>query len=239
MHFIKHIIEFEKLYLIWQHQSDSSRTRYVVGELIREGEKTLFSYLPDSDDYKKARELGFEQYPAFTTAKHLHSEGVLDAFMSRLPPNTRGDFNEYLKILRLPPDLKISDFALLGYSGAKLPGDNFQIIPSFEHVVGPCEFLLDVAGYRHLLKENLIMPVDQIELYSKVHFVKEPNNKIDPGAIGVFLAEKKLGYVTRVHLPFFHSWLDRGYEIKAVIERKNGYPSDPVLYLFIEVIPPK
>lgn len=234
VHFIAHVIEFDKLILMWQSQSDPDRIRYIVGEITRNGDQANLRYLKASSDFKSALALGFDGYPAFNINEPLHTQGVLDAFMRRLPPSTRGDFRQYLEILRLPPDLeKISDFSLLGYSGARLPSDGFQIVPSFENVTGPCEFLMEPAGFRHISEISL----NEIALGSKVDFEEEPDNKKDAKAIRIMIGRNKIGYITRAYLPAFHRWLRDGWKIKAVVERKKDQPGSPTLYLFVTVIP--
>ncbi|HEX4044328.1 MAG TPA: hypothetical protein VHZ76_01510 [Gammaproteobacteria bacterium] len=66
-----------------------------------------------------------------------------------------------LEGLRLQADVQISDFALLGYSGAKLLSDGFSIIHPFAHANGPCELLLEAAGYRHIQQsDKAIIQID-------------------------------------------------------------------------------
>jgi hypothetical protein len=229
---IEHVIEFNKLLLIWQAPQDEQRIRYVIAELIRKNDEVILRYLNESNDFKKALDLGFDGYPAFSIDKEIHTTGVLDAFMRRLPPRKRGDFQKYLEILCLPQNVDISDFALLGYSAAKLPSDSFSILPSFEGVTGSCEFLMDVAGFRHVSKIGL----SQIELGTSVHFEPELNNTIDPNSIRILIGENKIGYVMRGLLPTFHRWL-KDWRVTAVVERKNGQPNSPLLYIFVTISP--
>lgn len=134
MNLIKHIIEFDKLNLVWQSENEPNHLRYVVAHLIRNGNDVQLIYLKSTKDFDAARSLGFEGYPSFKIEKEIHSNGVLEAFQRRIPARSRGDFYKYLEMFRLPPDSNISDFALLGYSGAKLPGDEFSILPSSEDI---------------------------------------------------------------------------------------------------------
>jgi hypothetical protein len=153
MRFIEHIIEPTKLLLAWQASDEKHRIRYIVAELNRVGEEISLTYLPKTNDFAKAQEHGFEAYPAFQDINKTH-HNVLDAFMRRLPPRTRGDFPQYLEGLRLRMNAQISDFALLGYSGAKLLSDGFSLIHPFDHVNGSCELLLEAAGYRHIQQQD-------------------------------------------------------------------------------------
>ena len=105
-------------------------------------------YLKESEDFSKAQSLEFEDYPGFAIEKEIH-KNVLTSFMKRLPPRSRGDFSRFLDALRIKSDAEVSDFALLGYSGAKLPDDDFTIIHPFENASPPFELMLFVQGYRY------------------------------------------------------------------------------------------
>lgn len=235
-HIIQHVIEFNKLLLLWQAPKDTSRLRYIVGEISKQNGEIILHYLKNSADFKKAESLGFDGYAAFKIDKEHHNVNVLDAFLRRIPPRTRGDFPEYLANLRLPVDVAstLSDFALLGYAGAKLPSDGFSIIPSFESVPKPFEFLMEVAGFRHL-ENNAESKLQDIAFGTPVTFAKEQDNKVDPHAICIQLQGKKIGYVPRGYLSAVHQWMEKGYQIKAVVERKNGEIIIPSLYLFVSV----
>lgn len=87
MQFIEHIVEPTKLLLAWQSSSEEHRKRYIVAELNRIDNDVSLTYLVDTNDFKNAKNMGFESYPAFNdTTKTYHN--VLDAFMRRLPPRT-------------------------------------------------------------------------------------------------------------------------------------------------------
>jgi len=235
IHYIEHVIEPEKLLLSWQptRASGKHRMRRFVAELVADGDDARLEYLLDSDDFTKAREAGFDDYPGFSTSQPVH-ENVLAAFMRRLPPRRRNDFGRFLTAFRINPVNKdeISDFSLLGYSGAVLPGDGFSIINPFTNIEPPFEFMLDIQGYRHYL-DNI--PYETVELGMKVVFCPEPENEKDPHAIAVLIDDKKAGYVCRGLNKTFHCWLDKGYAIEAAIERINGTQDSPKIYALVKV----
>lgn len=110
---IEHIIEPHRLLLSWQAPEGMDRKRHLVAELRRRGDDADLVYLRESRDYAEAKARGFSgEYPGFPADKD-HS-GVLAAFMRRLPPHQRGDFDKFLEAIRIPRDAPISDFALLG-----------------------------------------------------------------------------------------------------------------------------
>jgi hypothetical protein len=101
--------------------------------------------------------------------------------MRRLPPRTRVDFDAHRAQFCLKSGLVMSDFALLAYTEAKLPSEGFSIVNPLTDLCGPCEFLLEVAGYRHYadgLKEPL-------SVGQPLQFVAEPSNEWDPNAVRV------------------------------------------------------
>lgn len=229
MYFIQHIIEPIKLLLAWQSSDETHRTRYIVGELNRTGDKVSLTYLNDTNDFRKAQGRGFESYPAFKDVNKIHND-VLDAFLRRLPPRTRGDFSSYLESLRLEPDTELSDFALLGYSGAKLLSDGFSIIHPFNNVNFSCELLLEAAGFRHIQKNH-----DGIKVNDTVSFENEFNDATQEKAIRIIANGKHIGYVNRGLLPTFFDWLNNNRISDAWIEKVNGSPGKPSVYIYVKV----
>jgi hypothetical protein len=73
-----------------------------------------------------------------------------------------------------------------------------------------------------------------LEIGESIVLDPEPDNKYDPNAIRVLARGKNIGYINRIQAPGFHHWLETGH-VKAVIDRKNGDPERPQVYLFIEV----
>ncbi|OGW29250.1 MAG: hypothetical protein A2X56_14285, partial [Nitrospirae bacterium GWC2_57_13] len=222
----------QRLFLVWQGPEGGDRARCIVAELLRTNHGIELRYLTQSDDFKKARENGFEGYPAYPKTDRVYKEGVIETLMLRLPPRERSDYNKYLESLRISSAARVSDFALLGYSGAKLPSDGFSIVHPFDDVSEPCELLTEVAGFRYY--EGMTM---QLAVGMTAKLQPEPTNPYDPQAIMVLVKGKKVGYIGRGLLPALHRWLDNKSEITAVIEKINGRPERPSIMLFIAVVP--
>jgi hypothetical protein len=237
MRYIEHIVEPQRLLLSWQtsqgqtSQQGKSRGRMFVAEIIRSGDDADLVYLRDNEDFEKAVSLGFEGYPGFKTDQERY-EKILFAFMKRLPPRKRGDFEKYLNALRIKPEAEISNFALLGYSGAKLPDDDFMIINPFENAVPPFELLMLIQGYRYYVER---LPFDSIKMEQEATFQAEPENEFDPKAIKIIIGGVHGGYVCRRLTESFHKWFEMGYKIDASIERKNGTAERPEIYLYVSV----
>ncbi len=232
MNLITHIIEPRRLYLDWQGPEGGDRSRRIVGEFVRTNHDVELRYLTQSEDFKKAVQIGFLGYPAFPKFERIYKEGVIETFMLRLPPRERPDFDKYLESLRISPSARISDFALLGYSGARLPSDWFSIVHPFDEVESPCELVTEVAGFRYYDGVNMELGVG-----TNVSIRPEPDNPFDPLAIMVLANDRKIGYVGRGLLNTFHRWLNTESEITAVIEKINGRPDRPSIMLYIAVVP--
>ncbi|WP_067516811.1 hypothetical protein [Endozoicomonas ascidiicola] len=235
MRHIEHLVEPDRILLSWQALASKNRSRFVVGELVRKGDKVTLRYFPDSEDFQQAIADGFTGYPAFQIQQGVmqYDSQVLDAFIRRLPPRSRSDFSRYLELRGLNPEAEISDFALLGYSGAKLPDDGFELIHTFDNANGPFEFIAEVAGFRHESE----VAIEDIAMEAGVSFVPEPDNHFDTKAIRIELNGQKLGYVDRGRLDLFHRHLQAGHKLTGEVTRKNGTPSRPLLYIYTRVLP--
>lgn len=231
MNRIQHLIEPRRLLLCWQRPIDGTarRTRRIVGEIERGEGGAVFRYLRDREDFAKAEAEGFRGFPAFGL-KHGQefSAGVLDAFGRRLPPRKREDFPEYLARFRLPNDFNGSEMALLAYTGAKLPSDGFELIPDLEGIDPPLELVIEIAGRRHYQPATPMAVGDPVEL------VAEPDNPIDPLAIMIHHAGELIGYLPAPYCKAFAAWSGAA-KVAASIDRINGKPERPLVYLFVKV----
>jgi hypothetical protein len=229
---LRFIVEPSKLLMTWQPSDESgqSRLRRLVAEISRDDTNPLFwrlKYLVGTPDFESAVAAGFQGHPAFKVGPSEITQGVRETLLRRLPPRNRDDFSEFLAMHRLPDPFPGSDLALLGYTGAKLPSDGFSFVPLLDSDQ-PCEYILEVAGLRHVFRGEL----EQLRVGDLVTFVPEPSNEIDAHAIAVYDSGHKLGYVNRALLPTFHGWMTKG-PVSGVIERKNGNPERPLIYVRI------
>lgn len=227
MNLIKHVTDPDRLLLVWQAPESKSHVRFVVGELCQYEGRVVFRYLSDTAEFKKACAEGFVGYPAFRKIGQEYTQGVLDSFLRRLPPRKRGDFVKYLEQWRLAPNVEISDFALLGHTGAKLPNDGFSLINPFDHIEPPYEFYIEVAGFRH--QQNV--SIDDISVGMNAVFIAEPTNEHNGDAVRIEVSGKKIGYVNNAQCKAFNRWL-RQYSIDASVERINGTSERPLIYIY-------
>ncbi|WP_280547034.1 HIRAN domain-containing protein [Halomonas sp. 11-S5] len=215
--FIEHLVEPQRLLLYWQARESKKRSRYRVGQLVMKGGQIVLQY-DHGPEMAEARKMGFEGYPAFPLKQVEHSHQVIEAFKRRLPPRSRGDFSRYLELRAIPSDAEISDFALLGYSGAKLPNDGFELVHPFDDPPEAFEVLVEIAGFRHEAELNAA----ELSEGDPVQFVPEPENSVEAQAIRMESAGHKLGYVPRGHLDMLHRMLDRGAELEGEVFRTNA-----------------
>lgn len=231
MNLINHIIEPTRLLLAWQQHGTEKRRRFIVAELLKNSDGLIqLNYLEESRDFLQARELGFTNYPGFAVGEsHLDT---LHIFMKRLPPRKRTDFGRFLTSIRIPEDATISDFALLGYSGARLPDDGFVFINPFENAKPPFELMTPIAGYyyhkdkapKHSLAEGM-----------SVELKKEPDNPKDSNAVAIWINGIQAGYINKGLPRSVNQWLDNGWVESTVIERLNGTPKNPRVLIFLKM----
>jgi hypothetical protein len=231
---LQHIIEPGALLLTWQpsDESGAQRTRRVVGRLAVHDNQVTFCYLKGTEDFEKALEAGFRGYPAFRLEDKSQSvfvQGVMESFLRRLPPRSREDFGDYLKLHRLPEPFVFSDLALLGYTGAKLPSDGFSLLPDFQIEDVPCDFITEIAGFRHYRSSTQGLSVGD-----SVSFDLAPKNEVDSDAISILHHGETIGYVNRAMRVVFRSWLE-SLAVDARIERLNGKLDRPLVYLYVSV----
>ena len=158
---------------------------------------------------------------------------VLEAFVRRLPPRSRSDFSRYLQLRGLNPSSQISDFALLGYAGAKLPDDGFELVHPFDNAVAPFELIIEIAGFRYESGVN----VEDVTLEGEVAFFPEPDHQHDNRAIRIEQNGKKLGYVDRGRTELIHSYLGADHQVAGEVVRKNGTAERPLVYVYTSIAP--
>lgn len=231
---LHHIVEPEHLLLTWQPLDEGApqRTRRVVGEVaVSANGAWTFRYRKDHPDFAKAQEAGFLGFPAFDLGGETFSQGVQDTFLRRLPPRKREDFADFLALHRLPAPFPASDLALLGYTGARLPSDGFALVPVFGADAPPIDYILEVAGFRHAPNAD----VSSMRIGDVVHFELDSTNPVDHDALAMVYQGQHIGYVNRVLRHTLQGWL-ANRQVSATIERVNGKPERPLVYLRLQVI---
>lgn len=229
---ISHLQEPKRLCLAW---NVAGMMRRVVGELELENDGNVtLRYFPDSSDFKTAEEKGMDLLPAFEEPTLEYSTSVLEFFMSRITSRKRTDFNLYLQSLGIDPaqQEQISDFALLGYGEGRLPSDGFHVVNDYAETSPPVEFLTEAAGLSY---GAYVGRMEEVALNQTVRFDPEPDNEHAPNAVAIKLNDLKLGYINRIQAPAAGRWIEQGLNVQGTIFRKNGLPSAPRVFVFMEV----
>lgn len=234
MPLLSHLIEPSRLLMTWQPSDEgtSVRTRRVVGEVFAEKPSgdVVFRYLKGAEDFQAAEAAGFKGFPAFRLEEAEIRQGVLESLMRRLPPRNREDFDDYLRVHGLPSPFELSDLALIGHTGARLPSDGFELVPEFPEDAGPCEYVMEVAGTRHVLQGALT----DLRVGDAVTIQPDPSNAVESDALVVLHSGRRIGYVNRALKSMFYRWLQSG-RMTAAIERQNGKPNRPLIFVRVSV----
>jgi hypothetical protein len=242
-HWIEHVDEPKKLMLAWQApDSHPDRRRWAVGELIKSSGGIQFRYFDDDElealnDGRNSADLkaaGYLGYPAFSPTKSgsdVYTDGVLEAFMRRLPPRGRADFPRYLEHFRLRPDSRLSPLALLGATEACLPGDGFSLIDPLDPRSFSRDLVFEIAGHRHNASAR-----DRLRIGQELQLVANPANAFDPNAVRIEAEGELIGHVNRLQAPTIGCWL-RERHVRAWLLRLNGTPEKPRAFVFLQVRP--
>lgn len=241
MNWIEHVCEPRRLILAWQAPDNTRvRFRWAVGEVTRGGSDALtlrylvgeeFAHVNAGRTFSDLTRLGYRGYPGFRIRNPVHTEGVLESLMRRLPRSSRADFDEYRAHFRLRPDSHLSDLGMLGYTEAKLPSDGFSLVNPLECDGERFEIMTEIAGFRYYVTVHPPVHVGEV-----VTFKPEPTNDHDPNAVMVCIGGNQVGYVNRLQAPAFLRWLEER-SIRAVIERVNGNRDRPRVFVFVRIMP--
>lgn len=236
MTYITNIIEPAKLWLMWR-DSTPQRKRHKVGMLT----KDTFQYVSEAE-LESAKKAGFREYPVFPMKKDndfLYSNPLL-TFISRCPPKSRPDYNVYLKCFGLNPDStdvqNISDFALLGYTGAFLHDNPFTLVNDYADREDAFDFILHVSRSKdsYFAKHKYTDDIKTRLLQKEISFEPE-NHPMDSSAVKVNIDGNHLGYVQTGLTHSLRKWLETGRIEKTAITKLNGDASHPNVYAYVKI----
>ena len=255
MQLIEKIFEPRRLFLVWQKlemirdQQRPAGDRFKIAELTKLGvENYQFRYLHGTEKFDEAKNNGFEGFPGFRLdSVDTVGQNVLWTFNNRIFNQKRQDFKDFLRYYGLSPDVVISDFALLGYTGGELPSDNFSFVVDFEDAEFPLDIPTQIVGTRHYVKDNtgfMKGVFSDNETISEhvldamvVKLRPEPENPKDRHAIAVIMEKPwpgKIGYINRILAEQVTPWLEFNTVRPSVI-RVNGTPDLPNILLKLTV----
>jgi len=239
---IKHLGQPRRLILEWEPPIEASdRKRWSIGEVIGDGVPSSFRYFTgiefennnDGRTIDAARQAGYWGFPAFgphkdDLAKPIET-GVAETLARRLAARSRSDFNDYLKHHLLQPSEMLTDMALLGATGARLPGDGFAVTDPLDNITSARDMVIELVGFRHYLDKSLALPRGAV-----LQLQPEPNSEHDPDAIKVIYGTETVGYINRLQAKGLGR-LIQTHDVSAYVHRFNGTPTRPRAYAFVQV----
>lgn len=236
MKLITKLIEPKKILVIWQSPDvalkQPSGVRFIVGEITNHlGEINLRYY--DNPDVKVALTKGFNGLTAYPyeVNKYFHGN-VIDTLSKRLPPSSRGDYEDYLKSYRISPDAEgITTLSLLAYTAGKLEGDGFSFIHTFEDVTPPLDFTFEVAGFRY--SEGMKF-IDSLMTESAVVLLEDNENKHDQEAVLIAHKKGNIGHAPRGLNSVLRRFM-KSNKVNTVVAKVNGSKARPNVLIYVEV----
>lgn len=200
----------EKLLLIWK--DPDSRTRYTIGELIKNDNEYLFHYV--NPELNSALDKKFTTYPGFPNYEEEYkSENLFPNISGRLPNKKREDYIEILNYYDL--ENNAGDFEILKQTKGRLITDNFEFVPEFDK--NKIEF--EVAGTRYskdLMKNKDKIKNDSVLRLEIVNYKDEPAVKILTNVDNNFI---ELGYVPRYYAKEVANLLKDNVNYSAMIKK--------------------
>ncbi len=240
-HWIEAIGETSRLILAWQAPYEvQDRVRWAIGELSMTSDGVQFRYfqgdelsrLNDGRTQDDLRSAGYLGYPAFDPrpgAPPVFHEGVLEAFMRRLPPPKRADYPKYLEHFRLRSVDRASPFSLLAITEARLPSDGFSLIDPLDPVEPNRDVVIEVAGHRRNVTNR-----DHLFVGQPLQLAADPENPHDPSAVRIEAGGQLIGHVNRLQAPTIGRWL-RERDLSAWLQRLNGTAEAPRAFAFLQM----
>ena len=224
-----------RLVLCWMQDLDEtgasqSRNRRAVGELIDNNGVISFRYLVEEASFKKAREEGFVEFPAFSlTELNAPYLNCMKIFSRRLVLRSRADFSNYLQSYAIDPSREYSDFDLLALTGGRNSTDTFEFIDPLNELALGSTTLIEVAGIRHYDVDFSKLSDGDI-----IMLIPEPENEKDRYALKVTTADNtQIGWVNSLQNRGLLTAL--GNSVCAKIFRLNGRVGYRRIFVLIDV----
>ncbi len=222
---MRHVIEPTRLLLCWQSRQKDKKS-YLIGEVTIQDEDLRLKYYLDSPDFAEAQAQHCVGMAAFPPHKEPPEgfTGVKTVLMRRTHPRKRKDFPQYLEQHRLAFYPNISDFALLGYTQARLPEDGIFLVHPFDEECGPLELMLEIV--------HVPTHLPAIQEKSTLELLEVKQDQID-----VCFQDEKIGQINHCQTAQFQFWKRSNCEIHAFIDRINTDDIHPRVFVFIEIMP--
>lgn len=207
------------LYLVWRQPE---HRWWPVGVLRREGPEFTFQYTRGA---VAAQAAGFRPLLSFPDLSEIYaSRELFPLFANRLPPESRGDYSQFVEALDLCGEA--DPLVLLGRSGGERETDTFEVFPAPSRAAdGRFETTFFVRGLRArdeaAQAEALILKIGE-----RLLLEAEPANPHDSSAVRV-MSERgtHLGFVPRYLAPDVQQLIEAGAGIEVRVRRLNPPPA--------------
>ncbi|TWS99694.1 HIRAN domain-containing protein [Reyranella sp. CPCC 100927] len=241
---MEHWVEYppnpSELTLAWRAPDGVlDRMRWAVGVLSNVGPTATFRYLRNGEFKAENRgknlaqltASGFRGYPTFDAGRSkdgIFAEGVLEAFLRRMPPAARPDFPKYLELYRYR-GIPLAPMSLLALTTAKLPSDGFSLVDRLDPQSVACDTVLEIAGFRYRETETAFLR-DGVEL----QLIPEPTNPYDSSAVKMEASGVTIGYVNRLQTRSVAMWL-KTRVVSCWLLRRSGRGHSPLAFAFMRM----
>lgn len=205
--------EIDKIFLSWRE--GLGKRRHIVGVLKRNATLGVrFSYLLKG--VEEAKKDGFSPYTEFPDFDKEYTENVIEVFGQRIMKSERSDISDFYDFWEIDKKYKDDKYYLLAHTQGLLPTDNFEFLADYNSSKS-LRFLTDLASL-----SKLKLPADSIKSGDVLTYQLESNNQFDDKAVKVFLGDKEVGYVKKIHSRVFYK--QKGNMLKLIVKavEQNG-----------------
>ena len=211
---ISHFSEPSRLLLAWRGTRSKRRTHALRCRQAIAQRKRCHAALSERARGRKAQEARVSGISSLQVRSARTSARRACGLSSPIAATSPAGFDAYKAQFRLKPDLGLTDFALLAYTGARLPSDGFSVVDKLEDVRAPSELVLEIVGHRHWVTK-LKSP---LHIGEALDLLPEPENPVDKNAVVMKARGNVVGYVNRLQTAAFQKWLREG-SVEATLDR--------------------
>lgn len=215
-----------KLLVVWK--DINSRSRFIIGELVKDDDEYSFKYNYEIDE---ARKNGFNGIIGLSDFKKTYnSEKLFPVFSSRLPDRKRKDIDIILEKYSLE---KYDAFELLKACGGRTPIDTIEFVEPIDLKTLDYteEILRDffIAGIRYCeicdgkvenITEDKCTIKEPLSIGERLYLKLEPENKYDKYAVALYNKRNvKVGYIPK----FFSEAIAEAVSSKHYVDCKVDF----------------
>ena len=205
--------ELGHIYLAWRE--GHGKRRHIVGLIKRNAsEGVRFSYL--QKNIEEAKQDGFSPYTEFPDFKKIYTEKVLETFGQRIIKSERSDISDFLDFWEIDAKYIDDKYYFLAHTQGLSPSDNFEFLADYNPVRG-LRFLTDLAALT-----SFQLQANSVKIGDELQYQLEHDNLYDDKAVKVFLNEKPIGYIKKIHSRVFYKAKSKKLRMIVKAVEQNG-----------------